>query len=87
MNKMNTAINDGGPAFPVPDSHHANGQVQYGANGMTLRDWFASQALEDDISEHAGGWLVKSSKWEFTREQAKYRYADAMLAARLEGKQ
>jgi hypothetical protein len=31
------------PAFPVPDSHHADGQVQYGHNGMSLRDWFAGQ--------------------------------------------
>ena len=37
--------NDGGPAFPSPDTVHPNGQVQYGTFGMTLRDWFAGQAL------------------------------------------
>lgn len=44
-------MNTGGPAFPVPDSHHANGQVQYGANGMTLLDWMAGQALVGLVSE------------------------------------
>ena len=39
-------MNTGGPAFPVPDSHHANGQVQYGTNGMTLRQWYAGMALQ-----------------------------------------
>ena len=38
-------MSTGGPAFPVPDLHHANGQVQYGSDGMTLLDWFAGQVL------------------------------------------
>lgn len=33
------------PAFPVPDSYHPNGQIQYGHNGMTLHQYFAGQAL------------------------------------------
>lgn len=33
-----SAINDGGPAFPIP----SGGQPQ---PGMSLRDWFAGQAL------------------------------------------
>jgi len=37
--------NDGGPAFPCSDLVTANGDVQPGCNGMTLRDWFAGQAL------------------------------------------
>jgi len=39
-------MSTGGPALPVPDSHHANGQVQHGSDGMTLLDWFAGQALQ-----------------------------------------
>ena len=35
----------GGPAFPVPDVHYPNGQIQYGCNGMTLRDYFAAEEL------------------------------------------
>ena len=43
------AANDGGPAFPVPDTHHPDGQIQYGANGMSLRDWFAGQETLADF--------------------------------------
>jgi hypothetical protein len=67
--------NDGGPAFPVPDSHHANGQVQYGANGMTLRDWFAGQALQGLLARAKtsdGGAIAKDA----------YTLADAMFEAR-----
>lgn len=32
-------INDGGPAFPITE------QGLQGYNGMSLRDWFAGQAL------------------------------------------
>jgi hypothetical protein len=73
-----STINDGGPAFPVPDSHHANGQVQYGANGMTLRDWFAGQALQGLLAcgeahdEHTDS----------VTAGAAYKMADAMLKAR-----
>lgn len=34
------------PAFPTPDVYHPGGQVEYGAMGMTLRDWFAGRAPE-----------------------------------------
>ncbi len=69
-----TKTDDGGPAFPnggiIPTSPHA------GMNGMSLRDWFAGQALAGMLAnpqccgEHAG----------FAKES--YLYADAMLAAR-----
>ena len=38
-------MKDGGPAFPVPDTHHPDGQIQYGTNGMSLRAWYAGKAL------------------------------------------
>jgi len=41
-----SAPNDGGPAFPTPDTYHANGQVEYGNCGMSLRDWFAGKACQ-----------------------------------------
>jgi hypothetical protein len=90
---MSDSLKDGGPAFPVPDSHHANGQVQYGANGMTLRDWFASQA-EIPWDAVLGTLSIKHPDREkkFTleevlkfRAEAKYSEADAMLAAREKG--
>lgn len=50
-----------------------------------LRDWFAGQATEQDIEMHTGGEIHPKSGGIIngrTREQAKYAYADAMLAAR-----
>jgi hypothetical protein len=63
---------DGGPAFA-----HGNPE-QGGDPGMTLRDWFAGQAL-DDCLRHAdrfkAGWQA------YAAEQA-YEVADAMLKER-----
>lgn len=59
---------DGGPAFPAGIG-----------NGMSLRDWFAGQALAGMVASYAGTsthYAVDSDA-----ERA-YRYADAMLAAR-----
>lgn len=69
--------NDGGPAFPGTD---AKGFV---SDGMSLRDYFAAGALENDIASHrqklyhSGGYIKEP-----TREQCRYAYADAMLAER-----
>lgn len=41
---MNTP-NDGGQAFPIADQINRNGDIQPGAPGMSLRDYFAGQAL------------------------------------------
>jgi len=78
---------DGGPAFPVPDSHYPNGQVQYGANGMTLRDYFAGQVLVGMFAADSVHKEVTVSKWsgpEFATKVADacYRVADAMLKER-----
>lgn len=76
----------GGPAFPTGKAFQ----------GITLRDYFAANAREEDIQF----WMPKGfneiqirtapdgTKYEFsvaatwTREQAKYRYADSMLKTR-----
>jgi len=63
--------NDGGPAFP---RHGYNSN-----DGMTLRDWFAGQALAGLVS-----YVVKGATFENVAEDA-YKAADAMLRAR-EGK-
>lgn len=39
---MKTPINDGGPAFPLINEHTHPTTIN---NGMTLRDYFAGQAL------------------------------------------
>ena len=70
-----SAIEDGGPAFPVPNDAYNNEMP-----GMTLRDWLAGMASDDDVAFYLRVLGPKTS-----REQAKYTYADAMLAARKEG--
>jgi hypothetical protein len=65
--------------------------------GMNLRDYFAAQASEQDIKHYeqdegdeVTGKDTLGRDWKrpsiiyFTREQAKYRYADAMMKAREE---
>ena len=65
-------INDGGPAFPSRDRVDAAGEVECGGFGMTLRDWFAGQALAGLSSAVTRSDAVKWA-WEI---------ADAMIAAR-----
>lgn len=67
--------NDGGPAFPVGNTANMNGTM-----GMTLRDYFAGQALggiNANVSWDENGWM--------DRAKAAYSAADAMLASREEG--
>jgi hypothetical protein len=63
---------------------------------MTLRDYFATHASEEDIKYWQpmgvevtkvrdlgnGSKQIYAAPGMFTREQARYRYADAMLKAR-----
>ena len=69
-------INDGGPAFPstiqyFPDDKNANEE-----QGMTLRDWFAGQALagllREGIDIYGTGDTASTA----------YKVADTMLRAR-----
>ena len=50
---MSTPINDGGAAFPRPVSFSEEGGTHRGTLGMTLRDYFAGQALNSLIQENA----------------------------------
>jgi hypothetical protein len=88
-NKTAKTPTDGGAAFPVAHSY----LIQ---PGMSLRDYFAAKASEKDIEYWMPKGFTETviqrdpngkcyeirqvATW--TREQARYRYADAMLKAR-----
>ena len=70
---------DGGAAFPRPLGEAIKeGGLYYSESqsGMTLRDWFAGQALT--------GWIAAIDGHPLPEDAAMvaYSYADAMLAAR-----
>jgi hypothetical protein len=72
-------INDGGPAFPCVD---AKGFV---SQGMSLRDWFAANASEQDIEEYLRDKISMKTGRKInglSRGEAKFAYADAMIKAR-----
>lgn len=66
--------NDGGPAFPGPCQHETRSDIH---EGMSLRDWFAGQALT--------GLLAKDQLWSAVAGREAYEMADAMLKAREAG--
>lgn len=82
---MADQINDGGAAFPIPNDDRPGA---YPAEpGMSLRDWFAGQALAGFMAncDTAGsnGWL---GILDVSARNA-YVVADAMIAARKGGAQ
>jgi hypothetical protein len=68
------------PAFPVPGFVNGNGNEMYPEYGMSLRDWFAGQALAGIMGD-AG--MRPSGVHEFAHlAERLYQLADAMLAER-----
>lgn len=74
-NSVGDVINDGGAAFPMQGMHvkFGDGWIP-GQCGMSLRDWFAGQAL---AQPECSGFSKPSEIAE-----AAYNIADAMIAAR-----
>jgi hypothetical protein len=68
--------NDGGPAHPV-----CTGNPDHWQKGMSLRDWFAGQALTGIISNPNN--MRTETFGTFARDA--YIFADAMLAERAKG--
>lgn len=70
-----TQIEDGGPAFPCPIDADG-GWYNKEANGMSLRDWFAGQALVGTLAfpQFQGSFSDNAEDC--------YKWADAMIAAR-----
>lgn len=82
---MPNEIKDGGPAFPLPSGWTPLGEREhYHELGMSLRDWFAGQAMhgwvvdDDDMKHFYNG---EQPEWELMAKNA-YAFADAMLKAR-----
>ena len=80
MNNQN-----GGAAFPV-----AAGPGQQFTQGMSLRDWFAAKASEEDIEYQISAMAPRNGFGEVMshkvrRSAARYAHADAMLAEREKG--
>lgn len=71
---MSSKIDDGGRAFPQSCDHE--GFPGRGEEGMSLRDYFAGQALAALLSCGRDEW-----PWEAEARNA-YDAADAMIAAR-----
>ena len=70
-----TEQNDGGPAFPWREEDGEGGYNQH--VGMSLRDWFAGNALAGNLAadtSHQWG-APLHARWA-------YEQADAMIAAR-----
>lgn len=78
-----TDYNDGGLAFPHPGLCDPRFKPQPGDFGMTLRDYFAGQALASLAGSAAsdGSDFLHSSGAQSAARWA-YAFADAMLAAR-----
>ena len=78
-----SGANDGGPAYPYVQMSEATGQPINGcfSPGMTLRDWFAGQALAGMIAW--GGRYAKGMEGKGAEEC--YKQADAMLTEREKG--
>ena len=71
---------DGGAAFPC-----SPGDVPFWNEGMSLRDWFAGQALSSVMgtAEHLGEASTEDRKQAFVQVAGFiYEMADAMLEAR-----
>ena len=70
---------NGGAAFPRPystDEHYLPCNTGYEDPGMTLRDYFAGQAMAGLLSD--SGWADTEKRM----AELSYRFADAMIAAR-----
>jgi hypothetical protein len=72
-------IEDGGPAFPRPDERGLMSEgLLEGSFGMSLRDWFAGQALSTAYCNENSTDPDKVAEWAF-------QLAGAMIAARKTG--
>lgn len=79
---MTERVKDGGPAFPH-DNLELGDRHLIAQPGMSLRDWFAGQAIAGMLS-NSNGLMVKDKRVQDEKSYAfaAYAVADAMLKAR-----
>lgn len=99
---MTSKIDDGGLAFPGKRIEQVGTVADHGFSdddsptfdfvqhpGMSLRDWFAGQALAGEFAaqNEITGEITNNTPddWMLERAQTIYRMADAMIAARKAG--
>lgn len=86
---MTTEINDGGPAFPHPALADENFKPRPGDGGMTMRQWYAGQALPALVAyacanAHALSAVgIDQEKW---AANTAFMMADHMIAKDMEGR-
>ena len=80
---MSQQIDDGGSAFPVPppiaETDGVSMQWSRAEPGMSLRDWFAGQALAGTMASPDCPSAIQPIA------ESAYKIADAMIAARKGG--
>lgn len=75
-----TTTNDGGPAFPMSSGEEPRqNSITHYNEGMSLRDWFAGQALKMIVINDVSG---RPENFREHYSKGAYAWADAMLAAR-----
>lgn len=93
MSTMKTPDNDSEnpPAFPTQEWHEVSRTLRPGDSGMSLRDWFAGQAMAALLGSATNVEELKRAMAKAKCEYAEdlfainsYQMADAMLAARKE---
>lgn len=95
---MSKQIKDGGPAFPRAASEYEPNELRSDGliaalpyNGMSLRDWYAGQALigmlsnDEFIKAMVLEELTNKTKHHKSAAIGAYRFADAMIAEREKG--
>ena len=74
---MTDKINTGGPAYPLVVEY-----MEYNESGMTLRDYFAGQAVGEVIAYFADKHPIRNEPAPVAFARKAYEIADAMIAAR-----
>ncbi len=73
---------DGGLAFPTV-LYDTNGKPTGQDLGLTMRDWFAGQAISGLLASRRSGTDVPVNGVSMSYTEASYAIADAMLAERV----